>query len=122
MRTIDHRENLSILREKVAAFLEGWAAAVRAAELSGRSPACPEYENSLRLPDDRFVAVLQGEGDRNGVTLQYCVGSGSRVNVRGEPFDRHAPRESWESIARMQTPWVVNALLVTALSDWNRSA
>lgn len=115
MRTVDHREHLHILKEELIAFFEAQITVLREARPCGRSPAQPDYENSLRLSDDRFIAILQGEGDQNGTTHQYCVGRGCKTLTRAERFDRHASRDTWRQIAHERAPWVARALLENAV-------
>lgn len=120
MRYGNHPRLLGMLRDEVIRILESQIEAIRAAEFSGRPPATGSprnYQNSLRLCDDRVIVLKQPSAAARNSALQFCLGRGSRVlhkPERTEWMDWEPSEEEWAALARERAPWVGLKLLELA--------
>ena len=120
MKHGDHPRLLGMLRDEVIRVLESQIEAIRAAEFSGRPPATGSprnYQNSLRLCDDRFIVLNRPNAAARNSALQFCLGHGRRVLYepeRREWMDWNPPGEVWAALARERAPWVGLKLLELA--------
>ena len=120
MRHGDHPRLLRMLRDEVVRILESQIEAIRAAEFSGRPPATRsprDYQNSLRLLDNRFILLNRPNAAARNSALQFCLGHGPRVLHEPERehwMDWNSPEEEWPALARERAPWVALKLLELA--------
>lgn len=120
MRDGDHPRLLGMLRDEVIRFLESQIEAIRAAEFSGTWPAKRSrhnYQNTLRLCDDRVIVLKQPSAAARNSALQFCLGHGRHVlhePERREWMNREPSEEEWEGLARERAPWVALKLLELA--------
>lgn len=120
MRYGNHPRLLGMLRDEVIRFLESQIEAIRAAELSGTPPATGSprnYQNSLRLCDDRIIVLKRPREAAPNTALQFCLGRGRHVlhePERREWMDWQPSEEEWAALARERAPWVALKLLELA--------
>lgn len=123
MRFGNHPRLLEVLREEVIRVLELQIEAIRTAEFSGRPPATrrpDDYQNSLRLCDDRVIVLNQPREAAKNSALQFCLGHGCHVlhePERREWMDWTPPEEEWAVLARERAPWVGMKLLELAMNQ-----
>lgn len=117
MRYGDHPRLLGMLRDEIVRILESQIEAIQTAEFSGRPPATGsprDYQNSLRLYDDRFLLLNRPNVAAPNSALQFCLGHGRHVlhePERREWMDWNPPEEVWAALARERAPWVALKLL-----------